>query len=74
MLLPEPPAADTADQMPVISPCVGVCRMSDDGALCIGCYRTIDEIAAWSRASQDFKREVWRQLPARRAVRSEGDA
>jgi predicted Fe-S protein YdhL (DUF1289 family) len=72
MPLPEPPAA--ADQAPVISPCVGICRMSDDGTLCIGCHRTIDEIAAWSRATQEFKREVWRRLPARRAASGLGDA
>jgi uncharacterized protein len=67
MPAPGPPAAAGADMTPVISPCIGICRMSADGTLCIGCHRTIDEIAAWSRASQEFKREVWRQLPARRA-------
>jgi predicted Fe-S protein YdhL (DUF1289 family) len=30
----------------VLSPCVGVCEMRDDG-LCAGCLRTLDEIARW---------------------------
>ena len=30
----------------IISPCIGVCSMNDDG-LCAGCYRTIDEIREW---------------------------
>lgn len=41
--------------------------MSDDGAFCTGCLRSIDEIGAWSGASEAFKREVWRQLALRRA-------
>jgi len=38
-------------------------------ALCEGCYRTLDEIAAWSSLSDDEKRAVLAQLPARRAQR-----
>jgi predicted Fe-S protein YdhL (DUF1289 family) len=30
----------------VLSPCIGVCEMRDDG-LCAGCLRTLDEIARW---------------------------
>jgi len=33
----------------VASPCINVCRMSQETALCEGCLRTLDEIAAWSR-------------------------
>ena len=29
--------------MPLVSPCVGICRMSDDGAYCTGCLRSIEE-------------------------------
>jgi len=35
--------------------------------LCEGCLRTIDEIIAWSRMSDDEKRAVWQRLDARRA-------
>lgn len=31
----------------VLSPCVGVCTLGNDG-LCLGCLRTGAEIAAWS--------------------------
>ena len=37
----------------VASPCINVCRMDDDTGLCLGCFRTIDEIAVWSNASND---------------------
>lgn len=31
---------------PVLSPCIGVCRLDADG-LCEGCHRSADEIAHW---------------------------
>ena len=52
------------DEVP--SPCVNVCRMNPDSALCEGCYRTIDEIAAWSAMSAEEKRAVLAKLTARR--------
>ncbi len=53
---------------PVPSPCINVCRMSEATGLCEGCFRTLDEIAAWSRFDDAEKRAVWRQLPQRRAA------
>ncbi len=55
-----PPAAA------VPSPCISVCRMDAAGALCLGCHRTLAEIAAWSTMSDSDKRAVWKQLPERR--------
>ena len=34
---------------------------------CEGCYRTIDEIAAWSRMEDHEKRAVWALLENRRS-------
>ena len=63
---------------PVPSPCMNVCRMDAAGALCEGCLRTLDEIAAWSQLSEPAKRAVWAQLELRRAqpgaARREGAA
>ena len=36
-------------------------------ALCVGCYRTLDEIARWSRASDDAKRLILAAVAKRRA-------
>jgi len=33
---------------------------------CAGCHRTIDEIAGWSRLTDDAKRAVWKELAQRR--------
>jgi predicted Fe-S protein YdhL (DUF1289 family) len=49
----------------VPSPCVSVCRMSDETQLCEGCWRNLDEIAIWSRCADDYKKAVWAQLPER---------
>lgn len=53
---------------PVPSPCTSVCRMSARTGWCEGCYRTIDEIAAWSAMDDDEKRAVWRLLEQRRGT------
>ncbi|GAB3470128.1 hypothetical protein GCM10027321_40140 [Massilia terrae] len=53
------------DQTPVPSPCINVCQMAPDTGLCIGCMRTIDEIIAWSSASDDYKRAVWAEIRRR---------
>jgi hypothetical protein len=37
---------------------------------CLGCRRTIDEIASWSRLSDAERQAVWRQLDARRPAAS----
>jgi len=47
------------------SPCVGVCRLDADTQICMGCYRTLDEIAVWSECSHKQKIDVLARLPAR---------
>ncbi len=49
----------------VPSPCIDVCRMDATTTLCQGCLRTLDEIAAWSRAD-DAARLVILAAVARR--------
>ena len=52
--------------MSVSSPCINVCRMCPDTGWCEGCQRTIAEIAAWSRASDDERRRILAAVAARR--------
>jgi uncharacterized protein len=49
----------------VPSPCLSVCRINPASEWCEGCFRTLDEISAWSRLSDDAKRDVWRAIAAR---------
>jgi len=32
----------------------------------MGCLRTLEEIIAWGKADDNFKRAVWAELPHRR--------
>ena len=50
-----------ADQ-PVASPCINVCRMTVDRSHCQGCFRTIDEIRAWSKGDAELRLEIWGRL------------
>ena len=47
------------------SPCVKICMIHPDTRLCVGCRRTGDEIAAWSRMSPEERRAVIEELPSR---------
>jgi predicted Fe-S protein YdhL (DUF1289 family) len=51
----------------VPSPCISVCRMEDASGLCVGCLRTLSEIATWGEMRDDERRDVWARL-AERAV------
>ena len=44
-------AAEPESLTPVPSPCNSVCRMDPNGATCVGCFRTLDEIARWVQLS-----------------------
>lgn len=48
------------------SPCINVCKMDDATGLCQGCYRSLDEIAAWAMASDDAKRQILVAVEQRR--------
>ncbi|HEX6137367.1 MAG TPA: DUF1289 domain-containing protein [Casimicrobiaceae bacterium] len=51
----------------VPSPCVGVCRIDPESGLCVGCLRTLDEIAAWGALDDAARRIVWSAIGRRRA-------
>ncbi|HMA07158.1 MAG TPA: DUF1289 domain-containing protein [Ramlibacter sp.] len=56
-------AAEPASDVP--SPCISVCKVDPVTQLCEGCFRTLDEIADWSRMADERKREVWRRIGER---------
>ncbi len=47
------------------SPCVNICVMDDATGWCLGCARTIDEIAGWSSGSAAWRDAVMATLPER---------
>lgn len=50
------------------SPCISVCRMSDDTGYCQGCWRSLDEIGGWAERDSASKRAVWALIGERLAA------
>ena len=57
---------DPPDYVP--SPCISVCELDADGRICVGCFRTLDEIAVWGSLDATAKRRILAELPARKAA------
>ena len=52
------------------SPCINVCKMDPISQLCTGCFRTLDEIAAWAQAADAERAAILARITLRRL---EGD-
>ena len=52
----------------VASPCINVCQMHAASGWCVGCLRTLDEIAAWGGLDDSGRRELLQGLRARRVA------
>jgi uncharacterized protein len=44
------------------SPCVGICRLDKRRERCVGCGRTLAEIAAWTSLSEAEQRAIMQKL------------
>jgi predicted Fe-S protein YdhL (DUF1289 family) len=54
------------EYVPIVeSPCVDICVVDPDSGWCIGCGRTIDEIARWGSTDAADRAAVMAELPAR---------
>ena len=58
------PAAPPA---PIRTPCVQVCVVDGESGLCLGCYRTLSEVAGWVRLTPAEREAVTADLRHRRA-------
>ena len=47
------------------SPCNKICAVDPVSALCVGCGRTLAEIAGWIRFSADERARIMAELPRR---------
>ena len=55
---------------PIETPCVKICTLDARAGLCLGCGRTVDEIARWSGMNASERARVMIELPDRLATRS----
>jgi dUTP pyrophosphatase len=51
------------------SPCISLCKLANE--VCIGCFRTRYEIAAWSRSSDKQKQQILNNIKNRKMVNIE---
>jgi predicted Fe-S protein YdhL (DUF1289 family) len=49
----------------ISTPCIKVCIVDGASGLCIGCGRTLAEIAGWGGMDEQRRRTIMDELPAR---------
>ena len=49
----------------VASPCIGVCKL-DQKDICLGCYRSLQEIRQWSKSDEAGKTAIVERAEQRR--------
>jgi predicted Fe-S protein YdhL (DUF1289 family) len=52
----------------VSTPCIKVCAVSGQTGLCMGCGRTLAEIAGWGAMDEAQRKAVIAELPSRQAA------
>jgi len=52
----------------IASPCNKVCVMDTEQRYCLGCWRTLAEIAAWGSMTDEEQQAVLKQLERRRNI------
>ena len=49
------------------SPCIQICMIHPEARVCVGCFRTADEIASWGRMPAPERKRIMAELPDRAA-------
>jgi uncharacterized protein len=60
----------SASKKPMESPCIQVCVLDEARTVCIGCGRTVGQIAAWSRLAPEERRRIMIELAAQSGERT----
>jgi hypothetical protein len=55
------------------SPCDGNCNIDSDTQLCVGCFRTIDEIIGWYTSADEQKKIVMEKVKDRKLSMKKGN-
>ena len=64
------PQAAFSNELEPQSPCVNLCSLDDAYGYCVGCYRTMDEIARWGSMSPAERWAVLRRTAERAGQRA----
>ena len=60
-------ATPPAPPRPIATPCIKVCMVDGASGFCLGCHRTLPEIARWGALTDAERAEITLALPARRS-------
>jgi predicted Fe-S protein YdhL (DUF1289 family) len=52
----------------IASPCIQVCVVDGQSGLCLGCHRTLAEIAGWTKLGDAERARITADLAARRRL------
>ena len=50
----------------IATPCIKLCIVDGESGLCMGCFRSLPEVARWGRISDVERAEIMSGLPDRR--------
>jgi predicted Fe-S protein YdhL (DUF1289 family) len=53
---------------PISSPCTKICTIDPRSKLCLGCGRTLTEIAQWASLPEPERLRIMAELPARHSA------
>ncbi|MBL8537407.1 MAG: DUF1289 domain-containing protein [Hyphomonadaceae bacterium] len=59
-----------SSSLTISTPCIKACAVSGATGLCIGCGRTLREIADWGTLTESERRQIMATLPARLAAQA----
>ena len=57
---------DGMSDTPIKTPCVKVCFVDPKADLCVGCFRTMEELGRWTRYTDAERDSILADLPGRR--------
>jgi hypothetical protein len=60
----------TESETPVQSPCIGNCCL-DDEMICLGCFRSLEEIKDWTLVDNDRRRVIVQNAARRKQAGQE---
>ena len=64
-----PQVEKSSAEKPVRSPCISVCTL-DEEDVCVGCYRTLDEITGWMAMDREQRLDCLKRCNERSQTRN----
>jgi uncharacterized protein len=52
----------------ITSPCTNICDIDPSTSLCMGCARTLDEIARWGSVTDQERLDILNRIEARKPL------